>query len=358
MKTSQITAGGFCPDTAIGCHSARGTTLGTRFALFLIVGITLTLSGCRSCGSKVENDAEASQPQDPIAQCRELAPDDPYEDDEEGAEMAYASCFEAVQRTPEDAELIYLLGTSAFQSKRMDEASENFRKADHLGYCKAIYFLGEDAWYGHKDAKSAEEYYKRGAACGDKRAVAELFTPVVFEQSAHPDLIEALYNSDIEKLNKVRFASASYIAGFYEALGEQYQGKDMDTCWKSKLFSGGEITNQLQAAEKGDASNFIEGAAYEYMLPKAFQVLLPAQGSQSLEDFRKAERAAGSGDELRMVENSKCGALMPSKIVTGIKNFAKSNKSLLQVIQSTTPNVRSLEDIPKWLQQKGSQATR
>jgi tetratricopeptide (TPR) repeat protein len=319
--------------------------------LLLIACLALGLSGCNACGTKGEV-VDSEPPRDPVAECREMAPEDPYEDNEEGAEIAYSACYEGAQLAPNDAEILYRLGIAAFQSQRMDEAVENFRKAEHLGYCKALYFLGEDAWYGQKDAARAEDYYKRGAACGDERAAAEIFSPKVFERSARPELIEALYNSDMEKLNKVRFVTASYVAGFYEALCEQYQGKDMDTCWKANYCRGGEVQNQLQAAEKGDAPNVVESLAYEWLLPKAYQVFVPGLGSQAMEEFRKAERTAGSGDELRMVESSKCQALLPNKIVNGLETFAKTKRSILEVGQASSPNIRSLADLTAWLQQQ------
>jgi len=329
--------------------------------LLVVAAIVLGLSACGgdkniSAASNSETSPAPAAP-DPVAECRELAPDDPYEDDEESAELAYAACYKAAQLAPGDAETLYRLGTSAVQSKRMDVATENFRKAEQLGYCKALYFLGEDAWYGQKDAKSAEEYYKRGAACGDERAAGELFSSETFKISARPELINALYESDLEKLNKVRFVTASYVVGFYEALCEQYQGKEMETCWKAEYCRGGEVLNQLQAAENGDASNVIEGSAYEWMLPRAYQVFVPPLGTKAMEEFRKAERLAGSGDELRMVESSKCKALLPYKIVSGIERFAKTRRSLLEIAQASSPNIRSMADLSAWLQQQTQKPT-
>ena len=337
---------------AIKSAAFEGVLRSKYLILPAIAAIALGLSACGSSNKSTEGNQETQPPRDPIAECRELAPEDPYEEDEVGAELAYAACYEAAHLAPSDAETIYRLATSALQSQRTDEAAENFRKAEQLGYCKALYYLGEDAWYGQKDAQKAEDYYKRGAACGDERAAGELFSPETFKISARPELIAALYDSDIEKLNKVRFVSASYVAGFYEALCEQYQGKEMETCWKASYCRGGEILNQLQAAEKGDASNVAEGVAYEWLLPKAYQVFVPGLGSQALDEFRRAERTAGSGDELRMVESSKCTALLPHKIVNGIELFARTRRSLLDIGKASSPNINSVADLTAWLQQQ------
>lgn len=347
-----------CADACVAMmRSAAGTACvwRVRRGLLVVASVALGLAA-GGCGrDKSEVEATVPLPPDPVTECRELAPDNPYEDDEAGAELAYAACFEAARLVPNDGEIVYRLGTSALQSGRMDEAAENFRRAEQLGYCKALYFLGEDAWYGRKEAEKAEEYYKRGATCGDERAAGELFLPETYKMSARPELIAALYGSDLKRLNQARFVTASYVAGFYEALCEQYQGKEMETCWKASYCRGGEVLNQLQAAEKGDAPNFVESAAYEWLLPKAYQVFVPGLGSQALDEFRKAERAAGASDELRMVESSKCTALLPHKIVNGIEKFAKAKRSLLDLGRTTSRNIHSLDDLAVWLQQQNQQ---
>jgi hypothetical protein len=71
-----------------------------------------------------------------------------------------------------------------------------------------------------------------------------------------------------------------------------------------------------------------------------------------MDEFRKAERTAGSGDELRMVESSKCQALLPHKIVNGLEAFAKSKKSLVEVAQTSSSNIHSIADLTAWLQQQ------
>lgn len=289
---------------------------------------------------------------EPVADCRALAPDDPYADDEANSESAYAACREAATLAPNDAEILYLLGTSALQSDRPDEAVESFSKAEQFGHCKALYFLGDDAWYGRHDAESAEDYYKRGAECGDERAAREVFSPERFAKSDRPDLLAALYNSDTATLNKVRFANASYVAGFYEAMSEQYLGTRFDPCWTVRHYRGGKLRNALLAAEKGDASNIFESAGYEFALPVMFRLLMPELGSQALDEFREAQRKAGHADLIRMVESSKCDALLPYKIVKGIEEFAQAKRPLLEVAKEAAPHIKSQGDFLEWLRQK------
>jgi tetratricopeptide (TPR) repeat protein len=332
--------------------ATEGVVWSGYLILLFMAGLALGLSACGSCRNKsVAAPPETQKPRDLVAECRSLAPEDPYVDDQR-AEQAYVVCRDAAQLAQGDAETIFRLGASAFQSDRFDEAVENFHKAEQLGNCKALSFLGDDAWYRQKDATSAENYYKRGMGCGDTRAAAELFSPETFKGSARPELIAALFDSDIEKLNKVRFVNASYVTGFYEALSEQYVGEHFDTCWKGTFYRGGEILNGLQAAEKGDAPNAAESIAYEWALPIAYQVFVPGLGSTALDDFRKAERKAGEGDLIRMVESSKCRALLPYKIVKGIETFAKTPKSLLEVARTSAPNIHSTTDLSTWLRQQ------
>ena len=99
--------------------------------LLLVACLALCLSSCNACGTKGEV-IDPEPPRDPVVECRELAPDDPYEDDDAGAEFAYSACYEAAQLAPNDAEILYRLGTSALQSQRMEEAVENFQKAEHM----------------------------------------------------------------------------------------------------------------------------------------------------------------------------------------------------------------------------------
>src|SRR5215207_5890843 len=234
MSTSRRVAGEPCgrPTPNKGAAGAAATYYA---AVLLAACVSLFLSGCGggSAQDSAADDAvtpknfvETAPPsRDPAAECQSLAPEDPYVEDDAGAERAYTVCREAAELAPDDAETQYRLGLSATQNSLPDEAVESFRKAEELGHCRALFFLGDDAWYGRpKDANDseapaaaerAEAYYKRGAACGDSRAAAELFSPGMFTASGHKDLVEALYNSDVKTLNRVRFASASYVAGFY-----------------------------------------------------------------------------------------------------------------------------------------------
>ena len=321
-------------------------------SLPFVLAFALVLASCKTGGvNSSATPVSTPKAADAIVDCRSLAPEDPYVDEPAKADRAYAACRQAVELAPSDPEMLYRLGTSAFQKDLMDEAAANFHKAEQLGYCKALYFLGEDAWYGLKDEKSAEDYYKRGTACGDERAAHEIFSPSTFEKSAHPDLIEALYNSDTGKLNKVRFATASYVAGFYEALSEQFLGKEFDPCWTANYYRGGDTQNALLAAEKGDASNRAESLLYENALPFVFSFILPAQGSQALEDFRASERKAGHADLIRLVQSSKCNALLPHKIVNGIEEFARTKRTLIDVVREAKPNIHSMSDLAELVRQ-------
>jgi TPR repeat protein len=321
--------------------------------LLFVAGVTLGLSACGSCNNKRAGITTPSPtPRDPIAECHALAPEDPYVDDKQGGELAYAACQEAVRLNTGDGEIVYLLATSALQSDRMDEAIAGFQKAEQLGSCKALYFLGDNKWYAEKDETAAADYYKRGAECGDERAAQELFSPATFESSAHPELIAALYTSDIEKLNRVRFVTASYVGGFYEALSEQFLGKDFDPCWTATHYRGGETLFGLNAAEKGDATNYLEGKLYEEALPFAFNVLFPEQGSKALAEFREAERRAGHADLIRLIQSSRCDALLPHRFVKGVEEFAKAKRPLIEVVREKAPQVRSVSDLVEWVRQR------
>ncbi len=326
-------------------------SLSLLFLLYVVARPYVMGGGGGVLVSSAGHESSAAR-RDPAAECGELAPEDPYVDDEEEAGRALAACREAAKLAPDDAETLYRQGASALQADLLDEAVESLRKAEQLGHCGALYYLGDAAWYSDGDAERAEDYYRRGAACGDKRAAGELFSAEKFKHSSHGELLEALYNSDIPKLNNVRFATAPYVEGIYAALSEQYLGPDFDPCWTSRHYRGGEIQYGLTAAMKGDGSNFLEDMAYEKALPVAFQVLVPGQGTRALEEFREAERKAGYADLIRVVQASRCDALLPYKIVKGIEAYAKAKKSLFEVVREGAPHIRSQEDLLNWLRQK------
>jgi len=325
--------------------------------LLLLVSVALhakpyVLSGGKDAAAGRE---VAGARRDRVAECEELAPEDPYNEDNPDAGFALDACREAAELAPEDAETLYRLGTTALQADQLDEAVESFQKAEQLGHCGALYYLGDAAMNFEKDAARAEEYYKRGNECGDERAAGELFSSSSFPESTHREQLESLYNRDVAKLNKDRFVSACYIKGFYDALSEQYLGPEFNTCWTARYYRGGDIQYNLNAAEKGDASNFVEGMLYENALPIAFQVLVPGGGSRSLEEFREAERKAGYADAIRMVRTYKCGSLIPDKIVKGIEEYAKARRPLIEVVREAAPHIRSHDDLLGWLRLKSRQ---
>lgn len=332
-------------------------TRGSLAALAAAV-LVASLAACsRSSGKNTAAPPETATatppPRDIAAQCRELAPQDPiHVEDREGAEKAYAACKEAVAQAPNDAELVYSLALSSLQSYRGGEAIEGFQRAAQLGACGAHYFLGDEAWRSRKSAPEAEKHFQAGAACGDEKAAKEVSPEKTFAGSGRLELAEALFREDMKRLNRARFLTASYVSGFYEALSEQYLGKDFDICWTTGYFKGSDFLYGLRAAEKGDASNIIESYAYEKSLPYVFHFVLPEQGSKALEEFRQTERKAGHADAIRMAENSHCGGLLPYKMLNGVETFAKTKRTLLSVAEEVLPNINSAQDLADWLRQQ------
>lgn len=277
--------------------------------------------------------------------CRELSPEDP--DPPALNNDAYIACAGAVAAAPRNADIQYRFGLSALQIGRLDEARKAFAEAAILGHCGGIYFEGDIAWRVDHDVPTAESLYHRALACGDVRANQDVFTADFFKQSAYPIYLAALYDGDISAINdkEPRFVTASYVAGFYEALSEQFLGQDFNPCWISEYYRGGEELNALNAAEKGDFLDPLSGWAFEGLLPLVYRGLFPGQGSAALNERRRALRQAGHADLIRMIRQSKCGALAPYKLLEGVRRFAKSPKSIWATIQEKLPHVKTLEDL-------------
>jgi hypothetical protein len=329
----------------------------SRLERLLVVAIVMAVFwGCTAKGTSSDSTDSASAQaaaKDAATLCRELTPSDPYREKEDRSERAYDACREAAAASPEDASILHLLGVSALASDHQDEAIDAFKKAEQLGSCPALSFLGDMAWFQDEDGEAADDYYQRGAECGDRRASKLIFSSAAFKMSAYPDKLAALYNSDIESLNRVRFINASYVDGFYEALSEQFLGKEFDPCWTTTYYRGGDVLYGIKAAEKGDASNFIIGPIYEEYLPAIYKLLLPEQGDKALEELRQTLRRAGHADLLRVVQASSCGARMPRKFIDGIEAFSRTKKTLLEVAQDRYSTIHSFDDLIALL--KGNQ---
>lgn len=287
-----------------------------------------------------------------VSKCRELAPEDPYVDGAKDTLEIYEACKKAASDNPSDSELQYLLGTSALEADKPEESLIAFRKADELGNCKALVFLGDHAFTVEGDSKTAQNYYEQGLECGDERAGRQIFSPDAFESSVEPKLVKALNSGNVEYLNKIRFIHASYLLGFYEALSVDYTTSNFITCWKTTHYKGDEVLNKLKAAEKGDASNIILSRTYEYLLPIAFEVIFPELGSEALEVRRKSLREAGKADFLRLAESSDCGSLVATRFMKTIEDFADSKKTLFQTYKELKPEVNSIDDISSLLKRE------
>lgn len=317
--------------------------------LLSIILINLSIiSGCTSVSNNPLVNLVTGQSAE-ARECREFAAEEPYVDGAKDTIQIYENCEKAVSENSTDAELQYLLGTSALEADKPEEALNAFREAEKLGSCKALRFLGDHAFTAEEDFDTAQKFYEEGVECGDEKAGRQIFSPDAFESSADIKLVEALNSGDVEYLNKIRFINASYLLGFYEALAVDHATIDFTTCWKTTHYKGDEISNKLRAAEKGDASNIILSRTYEYLLPVAFEAIFPELGSEALEERRKSLREAGKADFLRLAEASDCDSMVAHQFMKTIEDFANKKKTLLQTYQGLKPNVKSASDIPSLL---------
>jgi len=333
--------GGRRRNRRVPLRSFRNAVSGTVIAATMATATACTEDGYRRAARFVPWSAEARS-----AECRELASP---ESDVESARKALAACEGALQKAPNDPELHYSRGLAALSAERADIAVASFDSAAALGHCQANYYLGEEAWHFGKDAERAEKYYTKGAECGDDRASALLLTPELVERSGYPAYLRAIYNGDVAALNRERPLAASYALGFYEFFSEQFVGDSMSLCWSATHFKGGELLNALKAAENGDATNLLEGMLYDRAMPLLVRLILPAQGESALAEVRRARHAAGKADATRIVRGSECEAMLPSKLVAGIDAFARSPRSLFDVVRELAPEVQSYDDLQKLL---------
>lgn len=290
--------------------------------------------------------APAPISRDVVAECRELAPDDPYTTADARSAEAFNVCTEAAAAVPSDPEIQFKLGLAALQNDHYDEADSSFAKAHALGHCGALFFLGESAWYRRGDIDAAEQFYQRGTACGDARAAKETFRPEVFATSAYPAFIAALHRCDYGFLNRApRFVSAPYVIGFYETLNEQFLGEKFNPAFAENLFRGGEILYRLRAAEGGDAPDPVSGFLYAKLLPYAYAIVFPELSLKAMESVRETARKSAHADVIRMVQNYKPKSVVCYRIVKGIEAYALQKQNLLDSVRQIAPEIQSLEQM-------------
>jgi tetratricopeptide (TPR) repeat protein len=155
---------------------------------------------------------------------------------------AIEKCSQAVRQSPTVARFHFQLGRAYWAAKRYDEALDAFLKAEEMNYAPAYFYLGQAYEQGLIEGEKADPAIARNLYM---IAASEGFEPAVrayqesmgdepdFSEFKQPALLQALYEENLEALNKDRRQALLYIRGIYNLLEAEpdFEGAD-PTCRK------------------------------------------------------------------------------------------------------------------------------
>lgn len=140
---------------------------------------------------------------------------------------AIEKCSQAVRQSPNVARLHFQLGRAYWAAKRYDEALDAFLKAEEMEYAPAYFYLGQAYEQGLIEGEKADPAAARNLYM---IAASEGFEPAVrayqesmgdepdFSEFKQPDLLQALYEGNLEGLNRARRETLLYIGGIQQFL--------------------------------------------------------------------------------------------------------------------------------------------
>jgi hypothetical protein len=261
-------------------------------------------------------------------------------------------CQNAASKALSDTNLLHRIGILQLRINHVADARLTFQSAADLGSCYALTFLGDFAWYQDKDTTSALTTYNRAVQCGDQTARTKVYDSTTYSVSAYPHLVRALYESDIVTLNRERYKTASFLSGFWSTFSEMYLSGKMTPCWKATLYSGGDVTLSIEAAERGNARSVLEEKLVSIVLPWIPRLDNPALGPDALTRQREALRQAGQAEAVRMIESSECDALLPVIFIRGVHVFASTPRTLAEQLPDVAPQFRTLDELGAYIARK------
>jgi tetratricopeptide (TPR) repeat protein len=156
--------------------------------------------------------------------------------------LAIEKCSQAVRQSPTMARFHFQLGRAYWAAKRYDEALDAFLKAEEMEYAPAYFYLGQAYEQGliegeKADPAAAQNLYMIAASEGFEPAVrayqGSRGDEPDFSEFKQPALLQALYEGNLEALNKDRRLALLYIRGIYNLLEAEpdFEGAD-PTCRK------------------------------------------------------------------------------------------------------------------------------
>jgi len=266
--------------------------------------------------------------------------------------LAVQRCSSAVSKSNKTPRFHFQLGRALLANGRSDEARKAFSKANELGYCPAKYYLAAAIEADNGDAQKFEEavkLYEAAEQCGFGPAIERLnelsFTGDGYEA---PKLLQALYEGDIETLNKARLPVALYLEGFHEYMAMDFHPVSQDC---PALVARAAVVYDLEAAVNGDSRlGAVSSAVLTSILshsPNAITAGLDPVYFGDLEKYKTYFKGIGKRDAIQLIDafggsDHGCTSDITKRLYDQLIAFAKAKKPLQEYVAELLPNTVAL----------------
>src|SRR5262245_31966872 len=266
--------------------------------------------------------------------------------------LAVQRCASAVSKSTKTARFHFQLGRALLANQHKDDALRSFEKANELGYCPAKYYLAaaiEADDNGAQKFDEAVKLYEAAEQCGFAPAIERLnelsFTGDGYEA---PKLLQALYEGNIDTLNKARLPVALYLQGFHEYMAMDFHPVSQDC---PALVARAAVVYDLDAAVDGDSRlGAVSSAVLTSILshsPNAITAVIDPVYFGDLEKLKTYFKGIGKRDAIQLIDtfggsDHGCTSDITKRLYDELVTFAKAKKELKEYVADLLPNTVAL----------------
>lgn len=258
-------------------------------------------------------------------------------DEKIASTFAIEKCTLAVNQSPDVARFHFQLGRAYWRAKRYNEAIDAFLKAEELGYAPAYFYLGQAYERGLiegelADPAAARNLYMIAAAEGFDPAV-RAYQKIVgdapdFSEFKQSVLLQALYDGNLEALNKDRQSALLYSYGILQFMALSPNEYD-PTCPRLVDRETADLLHSTMLREIFNVSSY---PSPQEVLDLLASVLAGAVGqpNSKLAAFdakEKLEQDAFNDFYLFTYDYGTCEGAAVEKVYTTIKRLAREKPS-------------------------------
>ncbi len=272
-------------------------------------------------------DIEAAHVSDPLRYAQ-------GKDDEEVVGMvAFRACTEAVNQFPNEGRFHFQQGRALRAMNRSEEANREFQTAASLGYESANFYLANtelEAYQQSEDEVHLENARKLLEAAIAFPPAAEQLDKITFSTDGlrHPQIIEALYNEDWDKLQSSRILVIFFLNGMQNTFNNPFN-PDGDNCTANMVDVT--VKYDLEHGMIGDPSNSVERLLNEGLLKAGswggLVILDPAMGGDR-EKWIAFFEGAGEREARFLAKKYGCHSYVLRRIYRGLLRYARQKRPL------------------------------